>query len=412
MNCLYLELLVPWITLKSEFKPSLTLREILSKHLSSTTAPLNIYQRSVLTKLQHCKTAHLGGHWQVCGDCGHLEKHYHSCSNRHCPGCQGANKERWIMEREYDLFDVPHHHVTFTAPAELRTVFYHHQKELYALLFQCMWATLQSFSKNPRSRLEAKIGVIAILHTWTQKLEYHPHLHCIVPAGGLKANGEWKAGSGKFLFNVKNLSTVFKTKFCDGLKALHDQGKIKTYKLPIGYSMATFINFIRAKEWVVNSKNGFAGKSSVVEYLGRYTHKIAISNYRLIKLENQRVTFSYRDRRDGDIKKVMSLPVDEFITRFSWHILPRGLVKIRHYGLFSTRTKTQELALVRKALGEAAKPQPQKKLTIAEVIFQTTGRELSLCRQCNEGVVMIVEEIPPIRGSPYQPRKLPQPINT
>ena len=200
-------------------------------------------------------------------------------------------------------------------------------------------------------------------------------------------------------FLVKNLSTVFKNKFCDGLKTLRN-ARVLVSKIPFSKKkFAQFIAGLHQKQWVVNSKPGFAGKSSVLEYLGRYTHKIAISNYRLIHLEKGLVTFSYRDRKAGDVKKVMSLPVDEFIRRFSWHILPKGFIKIRHYGLFATRTKQVKLALVRKALGQAQSPKP-KKLSIAEVILKTTGQNIDRCPVCQVGLMVMVKEIPPVRGSP------------
>lgn len=305
------------------------------------------------------------------------------------------------MEREHDLFETTYHHVTFTVPMELRGLFKANKKALYRLLFESMWATLYSFSKDPRSRLQADIGVISILHTWTQKLEYHPHLHCIVPAGGLTSDGRWKTTSEKFLFSVKALSIVFKSKFSQGLKDLFIRNKLNT-DLNEGY-FDDFIALIKRKKWVINSKPGFNGKASVLEYLGRYTHKIAISNYRLLKLSDGMVTFSYRDRRAGDIKKVMSLPVREFIYRFSQHILPRGFVKIRHYGLFATRVKEKKLKLVRESLKQVD-PQPKEKLSIEEVIKRTTGVDILLCEHCKEGTMKTVRVIPAARGSP---RKFP-----
>jgi nucleoid DNA-binding protein len=386
--------------LKSEYQIKLTLQQILQQHLSATTK-LNSYQRSVLTKLQQCKTPDLGGHWQACNECGVIQKHYNSCGNRHCPQCQGANRERWILEREYDLFDVPHHHVTFTVPRELRSLFYQNQRLLYDLLFKSMWATLCSFSKDPRSRLQAEIGVISILHTWTQRLEYHPHLHCIVPSGGLTTSGHWKEKDGKFLFLVKSLNLVFKTKFCDELEKLHNGGVIINKLQMNNTEFASFIIELKRKKWVVNSKPGFAGRASVLEYLGRYTHKIAISNYRLISLKDGQITFTFRDRKAGDINKEMSLPVDEFIKQISRHVLPKQFIKIRHYGYFSTRTKKVKLALIRKALGEAPKTKPAK-LTIAEVIFRTTGHDIHLCPFCKAGMMIVIKEIPAARGSPMQ----------
>ncbi len=340
-------------------KPALTLQHLLKKYLDELNAQglFNSYEVEDIKRpycLQNCKA--LGGHAEPARAAERLKVHYNSCGNRHCPMCQGANRERWLLERDYDLFDVPHHHVTFTVPSELRALFRLNEKLLYNALFKSMWGTLSSFSKDKRSRLQAQTGVISILHTWTQKLEYHPHLHCIVPGGGLTAEGKWKEKSGRFLFSVEALSTVFKNKFCDELKRLKKELRL-SYGLQ-QHNFWKFLRMLRKKKWVVNSKPGFRGKQSVLEYLGRYTHKIAISNYRLIKLSEGKVTFSYRDRAAGDIKKVMRLPVKEFLSRFKQHILPRGFVKIRHYGLFGTRVKKEKLARVRKGLGQ---PPEEKK---------------------------------------------------
>jgi hypothetical protein len=382
-------------------KPKLTLQHLLSHHLDELNAQgnLNSYELRILNALSVCRTATLGGHLAACDSCGVLKVHYDSCGNRHCPGCQGANRERWLLEREYDLFDVPHYHVTFTVPSELRALFKLNEKLLYNVLFKSMWATLLSFSKDKRSRLQAEIGVISILHTWTQKREYHPHLHCIVPGGGLTADGKWKDKSGKFLFSVKALSTVFKNKFCDELQRLRGQLKF-SYDIT-GKSFSGFLSELRKKEWVVDSRAGFNGKQSVLEYLGRYTHKIAISNYRLIKLSKGEVVFSYRDRKAGDVKRVMRLPVKEFLCRFKQHILPRGFVKIRHYGLFSTRVKKEKLALVRKALGQPAQ-EKKEKLSLAEVILKTTEVNIHRCKSCREGDMVVVKLLPPVRGSPKE----------
>ena len=298
------------------------------------------------------------------------------------------------------MFDVPHHHVTFTVPQELRSLFYQNQKVLYDILFNSMWGTLLSFSKDPKSRLAADIGVISILHTWTQKLQYHPHLHCIVPDGGLQGCN-WKHGTGKFLFDVKSLSSVFKGKFCDALKLLHKKGELKQQTPQNEYDFERFLTGLKRKKWVVNSKPGFNGKTSVLEYLGRYTHKIAISNYRLISLKDEVVTFSYRDRSAGDIKRIMSLPVKEFIVRFSRHVLPSRFVKIRHYGIFSTRNKGIKLPQVRASLGDSEVPKPEK-LNAAEVLFVTQGIDVHQCKECKEGKMVVVKLIPSSRGSPHR----------
>jgi hypothetical protein len=376
-------------------KPTLTLQHLLKLYLGELS--LNSYEQRILGALQKCRTAALGGHQQACDHCGEVKLHYNSCGNRHCPQCQGANRERWVLEREHDLFEVPHYHVTFTVPARLRALFKLNEKLLYNVLFKSMWGALASFSRDKRSRLQAELGVISILHTWTQKLEYHPHLHCIVPAGGLTQDGKWKARGGRFLFSVKAMSAVFKNKFCDELRLL--RGKLL---LSYGITAENFSGFLaelRNKEWVVNSKPGFRGKESVLEYLGRYTHKIAISNYRLLKLSEGMVTFSYRDRAAGDIKKVMSLPVKEFLLRFKQHILPGGFVKIRHYGLFSTRVKKEKLARVRNALGQKQK-EKKKKRSLAEVILETTQENIHRCKSCREGTMVIIKVLPKVRGSP------------
>ena len=382
--------------------PAVTLRQLLELQLDQLCQQglVNSYELRILSALSACRTSALGGHWQACDNCGEVKLHYNSCGNRHCPQCQGANRERWLLEREYDLFDVAHHHITFTVPAQLRGLFKCNEKLLYNLLFKSMWDTLLSFSKDERSRLQAQVGTISILHTWTQKLEYHPHLHCIVPSGGLTADGSWKAASGKFLFHAGSLSTVFKNKFCQGLRELKSR-----LKLSRGITKSNFDFFLKQlkdKQWVVNSKPGFKGKESVLEYLGRYTHKIAISNYRLLKLDQGKITFSYRDRAKGDVKRIMSLPVKEFLLRFKQHILPRGFVKIRHYGLFSTRVKKEKLHQVREALGEKQKEKLQK-LSLKQVIEQTQQQNIYQCKSCKEGNLVIVKLLPPARGSPSKP---------
>ena len=402
-------LLVHWIILQSKgFEPKLTLQQILHKHLEELVLKdhFNAYQVRILQAIKDCKTSAFGYHREACNSCGEVKIHYNSCGNRHCPGCQGVNRSRWIMDREHDLFDAYYHHVTFTVPTELRSLFKWNKKELYNVLFQSMWGTLLSFSKDPRSRLEADIGVISVLHTWTQKLEYHPHLHCIIPSGGLTSSGHWKSKSSKYLFNVSNLSLVYKNKFCDGLEVLFRSGQLNFPQPTSSVEFSKFITALRKKKWVVNSKPGFKGKQSILEYLGRYTHKIAISNYRLIKLENGVVTFSYRDRKAGDVKRIMKLSVAEFLQRYVQHILPRYFIKTRHYGIFSTRLKQDKLALILKSLNQK-RPEKGAKLTAHQVVLETTGVDLEICSSCNSGRMIVLEITHPARGSPRKllPRK-------
>jgi hypothetical protein len=360
----------------------------------------------VINALIKCRTSALGEHWEKCDNCSATKVHYNSCGNRHCPSCQGVNRERWILERSYDLFNVKHFHVTFTVPFELRELFRYNRKILFNLLFWCVKETLLSFGKDKRSRLEAKIGVIAILHTWTQLMEFHPHIHCIVPGGGLTDGGEWKSVKRKkYLFCSEAMSTVFKAKFCEGLKKLYNKlnmpQKMSSVKNVAQFDC--FVDTIKEKGWVVDSRPSFNGSQQVLEYLGRYTHKIAISNYRLTNVTDTHVTFSYLDRRDGNKQKLKTLEIDEFIERFLQHALPPRLVKIRHFGYFATRVKKHCLKQIKDSLGEKIIERPAK-LSLEQVLLQTKGIDVKKCSCCKVGNMVVFKVIHPTRGDP---RKLP-----
>lgn len=265
---------------------------------------------------------------------------YNSCRNRHCPKCQGEQREAWIQARETELLPVPYFHVVFTLPDTINSLCLYEPAKVYRLLFKTAWSVMQSFAQDPE-HLGAKPGMIAVLHTWGQNLSLHPHLHCIVPGGGVTQSGKWKAArsKGKFLFPVKAMSQVFRARFASGLrKAFPEQPK-------------AFFDQLFDKPWVIYAKRPFQRPKAVVEYLGRYTHKIAISNHRIISLDNGRVTFRYKDYRKGAQKLEMSLPDQEFIRRFSQHILPKGLVRIRHYGFLSSSWKKEKLPDLQRMLG-------------------------------------------------------------
>lgn len=283
---------------------------------------LNTWQLRTLSAIKHCRTAALGGHIDACHSCGNISISYNSCRNRHCPKCQGKNKEDWIKARQAELLPVPYFHVVFTLPDALNSLAIHQPKLIYDTLFDATWQTLQLFGKNKGLQM----GMIAVLHTWGQNLSLHPHLHCIVPGGGIGDHQEWQniRKDGKFLFSVKALSKVFRAIYC----------KILAQKEPIAYQ--SIRKELWAKSWVVFAKKPFGSSKSVVEYLGRYTHKIAISNRRVITVNQQNTTFSYKDYRQGGIKKTMTLSNGEFIRRFALHILPKRFVKIRHYGFLSS----------------------------------------------------------------------------
>lgn len=335
----------------------------------------------------------MGGHWKVCTSCGELKKHYNSCGNRHCPTCQGINKERWILEREYDLLPVKYFHVVFTVPAELRPIFIRNQKLLYDLLFKTAWQTIDEFAKDPRQKMMAKTAMIAILHTWTQKLRYHPHIHCIVPAGGIDAQNRWKKSKGNidFLFHIPNVADKFRGKFLQHIHNLYIKNKLNLNgKAAIYKRKKQWYNLkdrLYKTNWVVNCKEPFKGSETVLEYLGRYTHKIAISNYRIKKITDTHVGFTYLDRSDGNKKKYIEIEGEKFIRRFLCHIVPHRFVRIRHYGFLATRVKKDSLQKIRKTL-KAKTPHKRNKLTVREVIMLTYGKDINVCQVCKQGILL------------------------
>jgi hypothetical protein len=299
---------------------------------------LNTWQLRTLHAVRRCRTAALGAHVDGCTSCGHVRISYNSCRNRHCPKCQGAQREQWMQAREQELLPVSYFHVVFTLPDTLHPLCLHKGKELYNILFQTAWSVLNTFGWDNKWP-GAQSGMIAILHTWGQTLSLHPHLHCIVPGGGLTKQGKWKTAktNGKYLFSVKAMSKVYRGKFIALLKE----------RLP-GEMSLELVNELYKKDWVVFAKRPFNGPQSVIEYLGRYTHKIAISNHRIKNISDGKVTFSYKDYRAAALTKEMSLEAPEFIRRFAMHILPKGFVRIRHYGIVSSSSKLS-CALVIKA---------------------------------------------------------------
>jgi hypothetical protein len=308
---------------------------------------LNTWQLRTLYAIKKCRTAELGGHIDACDECGNISISYNSCRNRHCPKCQGNKREDWIQARETELLPVPYFHVVFTLPDSINSLAMHQPKLVYDALFEATWETLKNFGKAK----EIQMGMIAVLHTWGQQLSLHPHLHCIVPGGGINREGQWKNSrtDGKFLFPVKALSKVFRAKYCAKLKA----------KSPILYEQIR--QDLWKKPWVVFAKKPFGNTKSVVEYLGRYTHKIAISNQRITRIDNENVTFDYKDYRVAGVKKQMTLTHQEFIRRFALHILPKRFVKIRHYGFLSSTWKREKLKLLQENLQVKVMEKREKK---------------------------------------------------
>lgn len=367
--------------------------------------PLTDYQQHVVDNIRQCHTEAMGGHWTACTNCGELKKHYNSCGNRHCPTCQGINKERWILERSYDLLPVKYFHVVFTVPSQLRGLFLQNQRLLYNLLFRCAWDTIDEFAKDPRQQMMAKAGMIAILHTWTQKLLYHPHVHCIVPAGGIDKSNQWKTSKGKndFLFYVPAVANKFRGKFLHHLHRYYKSGKLKaTGKQAILLNPKVWSELkdrLYKTKWVVNCKEPFRGPETVLEYLGRYTHKIAISNYRIKEISGTTIGFTYLDRADGNKQKYLELPGVQFIRRFMCHIVPKSFTRIRHYGFLATRVKTKQLKEIRELLHHPD-PGVKPKFTVREVIKIVYGRDIDVCQSCMQGALLVVEKWTKDRASP------------
>lgn len=290
----------------------------------------------------------LGGHIDRCSDktCGHLRLSYNSCRNRHCPKCQGTAREKWIDAREQDLLPVPYHHLVFTLPPALNRLALYRPRLVYGTLFKVVWSVVRDFGLD-KKHLGALTGMIAILHTWGQQLSLHPHLHCIVPGGGITGKGKWMQarGKGKFLFPVKALSVVFRARYMAAIR--------KEDPELIDQEMG---RALMRHHWVVYAKRPFGGPSAVIEYLGRYTHKIAISDHRLQRVDDKVVEFSYKDYRQAGSKKKMVLSLIEFVRRFALHILPKGFTRIRHYGLLSSTRKVKDLAAIRRQLADRPVP--------------------------------------------------------
>lgn len=299
--------------------------------------PINAWQLRTLYAIKKCRTAELGGHIDRCSDCHKKYISYNSCRNRHCPKCQGHLREKWIGDRTKELLAVPYFHVVFTLPSELNGLAMQFPKEVYDSLFTAAWQTLCQFGNDKTKDLGLQLGMIAVLHTWGQNLSLHPHLHCIVPGGGITPNGNWKnvRKDGKFLFSVKAMSKVFRAKYVADLSS-----KIELEK-PLR-------EVLFSKPWVVFAKRPFGSPKSVIEYLGRYTHKIAISNHRIQSIDDEGVVFQFKDYKDGAKKKTMRLTHVEFLRRFALHILPKRFVKIRQYGFLSSTWKREKLKQLQK----------------------------------------------------------------
>lgn len=356
------------------------------EHLSKYC--LNSWQTRTLHAIRKCRTLTMGGHIDRCNNpcCNKLHLSYNSCRNRHCPKCQGHQKEKWIRAREEELLNVPYFHVVFTLPHQLNRHSIYQPKLIYSLLFKVAWQVVRDFASNHKF-LGARPGMIAVLHTWGQNLSLHPHLHCIIPGGGITMSGKWKPAKnkGKYLFPVKAMSKVFRARFVAALRK-----RLVTRQHP------DFYEGLFKNQWVVYCKRPFLGPSQVVEYLGRYTHKIAISNHRIKALDNGTVTFSVKDYRHGAKQTLMQLSDTEFIRRFAMHILPKGFVRIRHYGILSSYHKKITLITLRLTLGQL-------------LLKKKEPLQHRICPRCKKGKLVTIA-IFTARGPPrYWLKKLHNP---
>jgi Putative transposase/Transposase zinc-binding domain len=346
-------------------------------------------QRKVMRAVSVCRTQELGGHLKQCDTCGFEHPTYNSCRNRHCPKCQSLAKAKWLQRQTSELLPVGYFHLVFTLPHELNGLILDHKKIVLSLLFKAVSKTLLDFAHR---RLSGTVGITAVLHTWDQTLKDHFHLHCLLPAGALSFDHRrWICARKSFLFPVKALSRVFRGKFLDLLQQAREKGNIPPANNEIKAS--------RQKSWVVYAKKPFGSPHTVLDYLGRYTHRVALSNDRILNVQNGRVTLSYRDRKDGNRKKPFPLDAHEFIRRFLLHVLPDGFMRIRHFGFLANRSKKQTLTRCRKLLKlDPASPAIPKQSAI-ELLRELTGIDLSRCPSCHQGTMIVVAELAPITSS-------------
>jgi hypothetical protein len=383
-------------------RPAFELADIFRKHGAQYRArhKLPLKQLRVMRAIEVCRTAVLGGHVEKCDQCDHIRIAYNSCRNRHCPKCQNRERAKWLADRKAELLPVEYFHVVFTVPEEIARIAFYNPEVMYGILFRTTAETLLTIARDPQ-HLGAEIGFFAVLHTWGQNLLHHPHVHCVVPGGGLSPDHKrWIACRPGFFLPVKVLSRLFRRLFLDALEDAFYQGKLlfpgETESLQDAFSFAERLIAEEAREWVVYAKPSFGGAQRALEYLGRYTHRVALSNERLLAVQNNEVTFQWKDYRHKHKQKsrVMTLEADEFMRRFLIHTLPPGFPRIRHYGLLANRHREEKLALCRTLLS-----QPVTELLPGAVQCLLLLQALTLpppvrCPKCRKGVMIRLGFLP------------------
>jgi hypothetical protein len=360
----------------------------------------NGYSKNIFSQLHRCHTAAMGMHYYKCDDagCNHIHQQYHSCGNRHCPNCGGLKKEEWIETLTAQLFPTAYYHVVFTVPHEFNSLILGNRKEMFTLLFEAASQTLLQFAQDAKY-LGATCSITSILHTWGQQLSFHPHLHCIVSGGGVRGNRwvEARRKNATFLFPVNAMKQVYKAIFLKKLRQLIAKGLLH---LPAGQAgtagiaIEEVIKQAGYKSWNVYAKAPFGNVASVVEYLGRYTHKVAITRHRIVSITESEVTFRYKDYSDGNKQKEMTLSIAEFLRRFELHFLPRRYVKIRHYGFLQNHGRTTRLTAIRKEMQLQPLP-PKVQIPVALRMLEQYGHDISLCPKCKQGKLVLIAIVYP-----------------
>jgi hypothetical protein len=363
-------------------------------------------ERRVMGAIEACRTAALGGHVEACDNCAHTRVAYNSCRNRHCPKCQGLARAEWLADRQADLLEVPYFHVVFTVPAQVAAMAFQNKAVVYAILFQAAAETLRTIAADPR-HLGAEIGFIAILHTWGQTLTHHPHLHCVVPGGGLSPDGtRWIACRPSFFLPVHVLSQLYRRLFLEQLEAAFDAGRLRFFGERAGLAearaLATQLRALRKVNWVVYAKPPFGSPEQVLAYLGRYTHRVAIANSRLVAMDKTQVRLRWRDYRQHNKAKVMALDAHEFIRRFLLHGLPDGFHRIRHYGFLANGHRVAKLALIRRLLDQSPPEKIPRGGDYRQRLRDLMAIDLGRCPCCG-GPMHIIDILPRPRSPPDPP---------
>jgi len=357
---------------------------------------LSFKKLKVMHNISVCRTAHLGGHIEQCDQCDFERIAYNSCRDRHCPKCQTMVKEKWLNDRKADLLPCNYFHMVFTLPHKLNPIILTNKKVMLNNLFAAVNQTLQVFAKDPQWRLEGQVGFIGVLHTWSQKLTDHFHLHCLVAGGALSFDKKrWIPSKNSFLFKATSMAKEFKKRYLRLLEKayLNDElifpGKTASYKFRKKFT--SLLDSLFKVKWIVYAKRPFAGPEQVLEYLGRYTHRVAISNNRIKSIDNNKISFDYKDRADNDAIKTMTISSHEFIRRFLLHVLPENFMKIRYFGFLSHRNKKQAINLIRKYIGSDMPLQEKTKETVLEMMLRLTGQDISCCPICKKGKMTIIK---------------------